>query len=158
MAIPRGDERVYERVMYRIRSEELPARTYGGFALGIPLMPPFSVDPGGVSARRLDESIRDEQNLLSRKIGLEQEVERLNGEIDMVGRPVGVTSAIVILAIYSLLGIAAPLFVMVLHLATLEVWLEWSLLGAFLVGLAAVLGYILWYARSLNDPVKPVEG
>lgn len=92
------------------------------------------------------------------RLGLEQEIERLTSEIKLIGRPVGVTSAIAILSAFSLLGIAAPLVVMVLHLPKLEPWLEWSMLGAFLVGLAAVLGYILWYARTLNNPVGERDG
>ena len=158
LVVGRGDERVYDRVMYRLRSQ-LPKRSYGMLGSFDPLLiPPMSFDPGGTAARRLDESIRDEQNLLGRKVGLGQEVERLTGEIERIGRPVGVTPAIVILAFYSLLGIALPLVVMVLHLPTLKPWLEWSLLCALLLGLAAVLGYILWYSRSLSDRMKSIEG
>lgn len=158
--MPAREQDIYDEVMYQIRSGELPSQTFQGIPLnlGATILPPMRGDPGGVAARRLDESIRDEQNLLSRKVGLEQEIERLTSEIKLIGRPVGVTSAIAILSAFSLLGIAAPLVVMVLHLPKLEPWLEWSMLGAFLVGLAAVLGYILWYARTLNNPVGERDG
>jgi hypothetical protein len=105
--------------------------------------------------RRLDESIRDEQDLRSRRTMLEAEVTRVTHEIDAIGRPAGVTAAIVILAIYSVLGIVAPVVVMGLGLKTLPGWLEWLLVSLFVLGLAAVLGYILWYAKTLNDPVLP---
>lgn len=158
LVVPAREEDIYDEVMYQIRSAELPPRTFQGINLGATILPPMRGDPGGVAARRLDESIRDEQNLLGRKVGLEQGVERLTSEIKLLGRPVGVTSAIAILSAFSLLGIAAPLVVMALHLSKLEPWLEWSMLGAFLVGLAAVLGYILWYARTLNNPAEATDG
>ncbi len=160
LVVPASEQDIYDHVMYQLRTEELPSQTFQGFPLnlGATIFPPMHVDPGGIAARRLDESIRDEQNLLGRKVGLEQEVERLASEIELIGRPVGVTSAIGILAAFSFVGIAAPLVVMVLNLPTLEAWLEWWMLGAFLVGLAAVLGYILWYARTLSDPVEAADG
>ena len=64
------------------------------------------------------------------------------------------TSAIAILAIYSVLGIVTPVVVMGLGLDTLAAWLEWLLVGLFVLGLSAVLAYILWYAKTLNDPVS----
>ena len=85
---------------------------------------------------------------------LETEVTRIKREIDLIGRPAGVISAIVILAIYSVLGIVAPVVVMGLGLATLAAWLEWLLVGLFVLGLSAVLAYIFWYAKTLNDPVS----
>jgi len=153
LVVTAADRDIFESVMYRIRSAELPVPRISGIALATtPIMPPISIDPGGTSARRLDESIRDEQNLLSRRVGLEQEIDRLSSEIENIGRPVGVSSAIAILSIYSLLGIALPLIVMVTHPRGLPSWGEWLLLIGFLVGLASVLGYIYWYARNLNDP------
>lgn len=156
LAVSEADERLYGAVLDRIRKEDLPAEMKR--TLVFPYDPGLSVinTPASniTTARRLDESIRQEQELWSRKNALDVEINRLTSELEALGRPAGVTSAIVILTIYSLLGMAAPLVVMALHLPTLEPWLEWSLLAAFLVGLAAVLGYIFWYARSLNDPVR----
>ena len=37
---------------------------------------------------------------------------------------------------------------------TLDGWLVWLLVGAFAFGLAAVLGYIFWYAKTLNHPIS----
>ena len=76
-------------------------------------------------------------------------------EIDVIGRPAGVASAILILAVYSVLGIVAPVIVMGLGLATLAAWLEWLLVGLFVLGLATVLVYVFWYARTLDDPISP---
>jgi hypothetical protein len=83
---------------------------------------------------------------------LEAEVTRVEREIDVIGRPAGVTSVIVILATYSVLGIVAPVIVMGLGLDT--AWLEWLLVGLFVLGLSAILAYIFWYAKTLNDPVS----
>jgi hypothetical protein len=106
--------------------------------------------------RRLDESISREQDLEARRRILETEVERLHAEIAVIGRPVGVTQAIVILAVYSLLGIVAPVVVLTLHPKTLSRGATWTLVALFILGLFAVLLYVLWYARTLNDVV--VEG
>lgn len=115
------------------------------------------INPAARSAelRRLDDSIRDEQGLHNRRAMLEAEVTRVKREIDLIGRPVGVTPAIVILAIYSVLGIVAPVVVLGFGLNTLAAWLEWLLVGLFALGLSAVLAYIFWYAKTLNDPVPP---
>ena len=151
LLVPPDDREIYERVLYQIRTRELPSVRNFGTGILFPIMPPFSpVDPGGTSARRLDESIRDEQTLLSRRVGLQQEIARLGEELERIGRPAGVTSAIVILSIYALLGIAAPLAVMVAHPTEIAPWAEWLLLAAFLIGLASVLIYVYWYARTLN--------
>lgn len=61
------------------------------------------------------------------------------------------TPAIVILAVYSLLGIVAPVIVLTLHPATLARWESWILVVLFVVGRFAVLGYIFWYARTFDD-------
>lgn len=100
--------------------------------------------------RRLDESIRAEQELRARRRILETDVERLRSEINMTGRLVGVTPAIIVLTLYSLIGIVAPVVVMSLHQAMLADWEAWTLVALFVAGLLSVLGYILWYARTLN--------
>lgn len=157
LQVPEAQEDLYEMVL-DWAAEQLPRpRTYG-----LSVMPPrlglgSIVNPvtRSTELRRLDESIRDEQDLRSRNTMLEGDITRLKREIDLLGRPAGVTSAIVILAIYSVLGIVAPVVVMGLGLATLAAWLEWLLLGLFILGLSAVLAYIFWYAKTLNDPVHP---
>lgn len=107
--------------------------------------------------RRLDESIREEQDFWSRKQTLEAMRDRLTGELDRIGRPVGVISAIVILSIYSLLGIVAPVVVMALGMDPLATGVVWLLVALFIAGLFAVLGYIYWYARTLNAPTGMPE-
>lgn len=102
--------------------------------------------------RRLDESIHDEQNLLSRTTMLQAEVGRVQHEIDLIGRPAGVTSAIVILSIYSVFGIVTPVIVMALGLKTLTAWLEWLLVALFVAGLSAVLGL---HPLVCQDPERP---
>lgn len=157
LQVPEAQEDLYGMILDWV-AEQLPrSKTYG-----LSVIPPrlglgSIVNPVTRSAelRRLDESIRDEQDLRSRNSMLEGEIRRLKREIDLIGRPAGVTSAIVILAIYSVLGIVAPVVVMGLGLATLAAWLEWLLVALFVLGLSAVLAYIFWYAKTLNDPVSP---
>lgn len=156
LQVPQGQENIYSHVVDWV-TEQLPRPKSYGLAFEPPRMA-FSnlINPTARSAelRRLDESIRDEQDLRSRRIMLEAEVTRVKREIDLIGRPAGVTSAIVILAIYSVLGIVAPVVVMGLGRDTLAAWLEWLLIGFFVLGLSAVLAYIFWYAKTLNDPVS----
>ncbi|MFG1656885.1 hypothetical protein ACGFIY_10195 [Micromonospora chersina] len=153
LTAPDGQASLYEKIVGSI-AEQLPA-SRGMFGISPLLNLPIPRDSvsRATELRRLDESIREEQDLLSRKTMLEGEFSRVTGEIERIGQPIGVTSAIVILAVYSVLGIVAPVVVMGFDPTTLESWLEWLLVGVFVFGLAAVLGYIFWYAKTLNDPV-----
>lgn len=156
LTVPDGMESLYRKVVV-FRAAQLPRAPRSPF--GIPASTIMSVHEGvslttSTDLRRLDESIREEQDLRGRKTILESEVARITKEIERIGRPVGVTSAIVILAIYSALGIVAPVVVLGIGLATLADWLEWLLVSLFLLGLTAVLAYILWYAKTLNDPIE----
>lgn len=108
--------------------------------------------------RRLDDSIHEEQRLRSERDRFEGEVRHIEQELQKIGRPAGVGSAIVILALYSVLGIALPLIAMVATESPLEDWQQWALLGTFLAGLASVLAYMLWYSKTLNDPVATKRG
>ncbi len=153
-----GDEDLYEHVVDAIAARLPARRNYFG---GVDSLVRSSMlsDPVSRSTdlRRLDESIRDEQDLLSRKLTLEAIRDRLTGELDRIGRPVGVISAIVILSIYSLLGIVAPVVVMAISPDPLAAWVLWLLVALFIAGLFAVLGYIYWYARTLNAPTGMSE-
>jgi hypothetical protein len=155
LTVPDAQASLYEKIVGSI-AEQLPA-SHGMF--GIPpirnLFTPHDSVNRATELRRLDESIREEQDLLSRKTMLEGEAARVTGEIERIGQPIGVTSAIAILTIYSVLGIVAPVVVMGFDPPTLDSWLEWLLVGVFVLGLAAVLGYIFWYAKTLNDPIGP---
>jgi hypothetical protein len=153
LQVPQAQENIYSCVAdWRI--EQLP-RPSSGFAMSrVPFGNQIFQAASSAELRRLDDSIRDEQDLRSRKTMLEAEVARVKREIGLIGRPAGVTSAIVILAIYSVLGIVAPVVVMGLGWDPLAAWLEWLLVGLFVLGLSAVLAYIFWYAKTLNDPVS----
>lgn len=142
---------LYEHVVDALADRLPQRRDYLGHS-GLLLRTPMLPDPVGRSteSRRLDESIRDEGDLRSRKEGLEIVRDRLDEELDRIGRPVGVVSAIVILSVYSLLGIVSPVVVMALGMESLAVWVIWLLVVLFVVGLFAVLGYIYWYTRTLS--------
>lgn len=108
-----------------------------------------------IDVRRLDESIQAELQLQGQLQILQTDERRLQAELETIGRPTGVVSAVVILAVYSCLGILAPVIVMALEPQRLSVLSKTLLVGAFIVGLVAVLAYIVWYARTLDDTVEP---
>lgn len=156
--VVRDDEReIFEHVADSIASQ-LP-RPPSKFGALPDIRPLRFVNPvtRATELRRLDESIQAEQELRGRMRMLETEVARLRSEIRLAGQPVGVTPAIVILGVYSALGIVAPVFVLTLHPKTLADWVAWLLVAMFVAGLCAVLGYILWYARTLDDPAAGDE-
>ncbi|WP_416174870.1 MAG: DUF2207 domain-containing protein [Bifidobacterium crudilactis] len=158
MKVPPEDRDIYDSIEYNLL-DDLPEKTYdaGPHGLLINPVPYLRVPPIESPAitttelRRLDESIREEQELLSRRSMIEAEIARLSAAIDQVGKPVGVTSAVWILGIYSALGIVAPVTVMALFPTILDLWLAWMLVGLFVAGLALVVGYIYWYARRLSQ-------
>jgi hypothetical protein len=100
--------------------------------------------------RRLDESIREEQQLAAERQMLQTEEARLAREVASSGRPTGVVSALFILAAYAMFGILIPLVVMAGSPEELAGWQSGLLIAAFTAGLLAVLGYCLWYWRSLG--------
>lgn len=152
LVVPGDRVEIYEEVLRWLRTQHRgPYDAIG--VRGLADIRPVNQVAESVAMRRLDDSIRDEQDLYSRRLILDAAVIRTLTEIDRIGRPAGVTSAIAILAIYSILGIVAPVVVMGVAPVRLANWEEWALIGAFVVGLFAVLGYIWWYASTLNDPV-----
>lgn len=157
MKVPERDRHLYDQVEEHVLSKlPKPKAQLGLFGermnplAGIRI--PAMMNPAAVvtDERRLDESIREEQELLAQKKTLEAEVKRLEVAIDQIGRPVGVTSAVWILAAYSVLGMVAPVAVMALFPTALDAWLAWLLVGAFVAGLALVVGYIAWYSQGLG--------
>lgn len=144
-------ELLVDHVAALLPEEKLPFGRLGLANLRMPRITSVAVQ--STEMRRLDESIRDEQNLQSRKLVLEAEISRLVSELDGIGRPAGVVSAILILSVYSVLGIVLPVSVMAIDMP-LEVWSAWLLVGLFTIGLVAVLGYIWWYARTLSRPFR----
>jgi hypothetical protein len=91
LRVPEAQETTYAHVVDWMADQLPPSQTY---ALGV--MPRLSltnitnVSEQSAELRRLDESIRDEQDLRSRKTMLEAEVARVKREINIIGRPVGV--------------------------------------------------------------------
>lgn len=159
LVVPDDREVVYQRTVDLIADQLPPSSSFTS------TVPPSVLRGSGITSisaqaaelRRLDESIRDEQDQRAHKAMLKAEVVRVTEEIGRIGQPVGVTSAIVILSVYSVLGIVAPVIVMGLGFSSLAAWLGWLLVGLFTAGLFAVLAYIFWYAKTLNDPVPPKQ-
>jgi len=157
LTYPDSESEIYEQIGYMLQSVMPKRRVNMGLGgLSLPQFEPLVLPPitspavFSVDMRRLDESIREEQQLASRKTILETEVARLVAAIGQIGRPLGVTSAVWILGIYSVLGIVAPVVAMAFFPTAIDAWLTWTLVGMFTAGLALVIIYIYWYAKSLN--------
>lgn len=160
LKVTEADEWIYQEVFHALKSElpEEPAQTIMGMALtkrsnllaGFPmatLKPAWSHE---VDARRLDDSIREEQELKEQLSTIEGEINRLNHDLAKLGKPVGVIPAVWILSLLSLLGIVLPVIVMSLDLPQLTPTLKGILISSFIGGLIAVLGYIVWYLKKIN--------
>ncbi|WP_262849472.1 hypothetical protein [Mumia quercus] len=161
LTVTRGDREIFDKVVDRIAECELPERQTGNpFGRSGPTIRPSALVSGSghsTAMRRLDESIKEEQDLEARWTLISAEVRRLTNELEFIGRPSGVSAAVFILAAYSLAGIVVPVVALVVQPEDLAMCWVWILFGAFVVGLFAVLGYILWYARTLDDPVPTNE-
>lgn len=160
LKIAEAHESLYEEVFDALRSQlpDRPPATIMGMALPTTNLPHISmanaVRPAwdhAVDARRLDESIKEEQDLQEQLATLDSEIHRLTQDIAKLGRPVGVIPAAWILSLLSLLGIVLPIVVMACEPTRLTFTLKSMLIGSFVVGLAAVLGYIVWYLKKIND-------
>lgn len=147
---------LYQHVVDHM-AEGLPSRSspFGSFSSMVRASSLVNPASHATEMRRLDDSIREEQELHSQKVGLDAEIARLERELELIGRPAGVVSAIVILGIYAVLGIVAPVVVMGVDPTRLGSRVRWLLISLFALGLFAVLAYIFWYARTLNDPIRP---
>lgn len=154
-----ADESIYEDVFYKLKSQ-LPERPIVNF-MGIPVKMPgltSAVSLGAVrpvwsheiDARRLDESIREEQSLKEQLVAIESEISRLTYDLAKLGKPDGVLPAVLILSLLSLFGIVFPVVVMAFHPAKLPVLLVVALISTFIVGLISVLGYIVWYLKKIS--------
>lgn len=73
------------------------------------------------------------------------EVHRLEQELENFARPVGVTGAIWILSIFSVLGILLPLVFLGFIDGPVPTWTTILFLVSFAIGLMSALGYIAWY-------------
>jgi hypothetical protein len=153
MPVPDSDREMYELVVRSV-IKNFPGRPSAfGDPMSDYILPTVQSDVFvSIDLRRLDEAIRDESETSARKRMFEVEVDRLGKELRFAGRPTGVTPAILILAINSLLGIVAPVVVIAAGPKRLADAITWTLVALFVVGLVPVLGYMLWYAKGLNAP------
>jgi hypothetical protein len=139
---------LYEQVVYHY-AEQLPNNSIG---LISPLITPFATPSWRheIDARRLDESISAEAQLKGELLATEKEIQRLKDELQRIGKPVGVVSAVWVLGLLSLLGIVFPVVVMATEPETLSPLLRWLLVSSFIIGLIGLLAYTVWYHRQLN--------
>lgn len=163
LVVPEDDLNLYENVL-QVLCEKLPdppkPAGLAGFRVSMPMGGFGDIQPSWIhelDMRRLDESIRDEQQLRAQVTAAEQEVERLASDLRVFAQPIGVVPAVWILALYSLLGIVAPVVAMAFGPSELPTCWTVVLITAFVVGLAAVLLYIVWYLRKVA-PDEAEEG
>ncbi len=140
------DRDIYESIMYLVRSN-LPSRGLHDSWIVPPIMTSGSNE---IEARRFDEALRTEVDLAGQIKFTERELERLRGELGRIARPVGVVSATWMLAILSVTGIVVPVVVMAAEPTTLSAAAKISLIAGFVIGLGALLLYIVWYLRHLD--------
>ena len=158
LKVAEEDESIYEDVFYKLKSQlpEQPTTNFMGILAKAPnfnmgaigaIKPAWSHD---IDARRLDESIREEQELKEQLVATESEISRLTYDLEKLGKPDGVMPAVSILSSLSLLGIVFPVIVMAFSPAKLSAGLATALIGSFVVGLVSVLGYIVWYLKKIS--------
>ncbi len=145
------DEYILESVLYQIKSSmPSPQSMFGPVDSFI--MPPIqSAASQQTEARRFDDAVKAELELAGQITATEHEIERLDSELTRLGRPVGVVSATWMLAILSVTGIVVPVVVMAMDPTRLAVWVKVVLIALFVVGLAALLLYIIWYLKHLDN-------
>lgn len=147
LVVAERDEEIFEAVVYRVRT----GLQTGNWMTSSMVMPPIqSAAAHATEARRFDEAVRDEFELKGQVTFTEQEVRRHVSELDRISRPVGVNAAVYMLAFLSLLGIVAPAVVMSLEPKSLSAPVKVALISAFVLGLVAVLAYVLWYLHALK--------
>ena len=151
LALAERDEELYEMVIAHL-AEKMPQKRGPFGSIDIPFV--GFPTPGWrheIDARRLDESVRDELELKGQITASRKEVQRLEDELRVLGKPVGVVSAIWVLGLLSVLGIVFPVIVLAAQPKTLSLLMKSLLVGSFVVGLVGVLCYALWYQRQLNS-------
>lgn len=159
LKITEADESIFEDVFYKLKSQlpEQPTTNFMGILSKMPnlastmslgaIRPAWSHE---IDARRLDESIHEEQNLKEQLVAIESDISRLTYDLAKLGRPVGVLPAVWILALLSVVGIVLPVIVMAFEPTELNIALKLILIGSFIIGLFTVLGYIVWYLKKIN--------
>jgi len=150
LKLPEQSEEIMEDVLYEVR-KRLPSASRWGSLLVPRIRPAWLYE---VEARRFDESLRSELELRGEITARKSELSRLDAEIVRMGTPTGVVSATWVLALLSLFGIVVPVVVMAFGPFSLPVWSKVLLIMSFVVGLVAVLGYVLWYLRLLRAGIQ----
>lgn len=158
LVVADADEDCYLAVVKAV-AERLPASGYGMTGITSSILSGIVIDPVGRAAeiRRLDDAIRDEQAVEGQLATYEALRERTLRSLSALGQPIGVRRAVLILALDALVGVVVPVAVLAAGISPLPTWAAWLLVGLFGAGLAAVLGYIVWYIQELredsSDPV-----
>lgn len=162
LKVSEADESIYNDVFYKLKSKlpERPVPVSTVLGITFPRIPSFNtglsigaIRPAWsheIDARRLDESIYEEQKLKEQLVAIESEISRLTYDLAKLGKPIGVLPAVWILSLVSVVGIVLPVVVMAYEPAKLTSSLKLILIGSFILGLSSVLGYIVWYLNKIN--------
>lgn len=146
------EEYVYEAVYRRIR-EKIPRRSSGIFA-GVGFDPediivPSALEPMPTVAR--GPTVRERIGMLELELrALEVERSNLDGQLTRIAKPSGIGRGVAILAYFATVGIAFPVSLMPVD--RLDSWVRLAVIGSFVSGLALVIGYVIWLARTLSPP------
>lgn len=143
------DQDLHERVFTQLR-KKLRSDPYGYGLVDFPVSVEYVTSAREIRERRRDEELRSESDLKTQLKAALNERDRLSEELERIGKPVGVASAVWMLGILSVLGILIPVVVMAFEPVVLATWMKVTLISCFVAGLLAILGYILWFWRKIS--------
>ena len=152
LSVPNVQEYLYEHVSYELL-KRLPERKRSGMLVDIPafVMPPMQVAGSHeVEMRRFDETIAKEYETQAALDASAGDVVRNNDELRKLAAPVGVVQAVWVLISLAVLGILPPIIVMAFDPKVVPFIGKLGLIALFVLSLAILLSYVVWYFRKLK--------
>lgn len=118
-------------------------------------------DVGNYARPRLldsfDRTVEKEGLLRGQLLSLDAEIDQLDEEIRLVGRPRYLVSGIVVLAYFAAVGVVTPLAIMASRPVSSSLLIRRLVFYGFASGLFVLLVYIVWAVLSLRRPAKPTD-
>jgi hypothetical protein len=152
LSIPNSQEDLYDHVSYEVL-KRLPERRRSGMALDMPafVMPPLQVAGSHeVEMRRFDETIAKEYETQAALDASAGDVVRHKDELRKLAAPVGIVQAVWVLISLAVFGILPPIVVMAFDPAVVPPLGKIILISLFVLSLAILLVYVVWYFRKLK--------
>ncbi len=147
--IPKEDKDIFERVGCEIIHKLPSANIFDTAMVNVAGLVNTSTDI--TDMRRMDETISEEESLSNLVDTAKKNIVHIKKSLEYLGRPNGVIGCVFVLSYLSIVGIALPVIIMSFKPRELGNLWQIVLLAAFLTGVAAVILYIVWYFKSLDD-------